>query len=184
MDEFTVDVGSNRSWIPIDDADLQRKQKLWPTYLSGGQIEFILEGFLEVDSFKKPEADALWDYTWFARSFMQDYLPFHEMQPMDSLVSGESTLAVGEGDGKTSEMGAQVFGKSGEVYAIYYPVSESVGIVNLNGVSGNFSLQWYNPRTGEFVGNTITTQSGSEISPGNVPSNPEEDWVLLINGID
>ena len=87
MDEFTVDVGSNRSWIPIDDADLQRKQKLWPTYLSGGQIEFILEGFLEVDSFKKPEADALWDYTWFARSFMQDYLPFHEMQPMDSLVS-------------------------------------------------------------------------------------------------
>jgi len=127
MDEFTVDVGDNISWIPVDDADLQRKQKLWPTYMSGGQIEFILEGFLEVDSFKKTEADALWDYTWYARSFMQEHLPFYEMSPMDELVSNESTLTVGEGDGVTSEMGAQVFAKTGEVYAIYYPVSQSTG---------------------------------------------------------
>lgn len=180
MDEFTVDVGDNRSWIPIDDADLQRKQKLWPTYMSGGQIEFILEGFLEVDSFKKPEADALWDYIWHARSFMQEHLPFHEMEPMDELVADESTLTVGEGEGVTSEMGAQVFAKPGEIYSIYYPVSESAGTVNLKDVSGQISLRWYNPRNGDFVGEVVTMDAGSEIDPGTVPSNPEEDWVLLI----
>ncbi len=52
MDEFTVDKGTNKSFIPVDDAVLQRKQKLWPTYLSGGSIEFILEGLLDVDNFK------------------------------------------------------------------------------------------------------------------------------------
>jgi hypothetical protein len=180
MDEFTVDVGDNISWIPVDDADRQRKQKLWPTYMSGGQIEFILEGFLEVDSFKKPEADALWDFTWYARSFMQNHLPFNDMLPMDELVSSESTLAVGEGDGVTSEMGAQVFGKSGEIYAIYYPVSESTGSIKLNEVSGVFTLQWYNPRTGEFAGESFTVEGGSEVEPGSVPSSPEEDWVLLV----
>lgn len=180
MDEFTVDVGDNISWIPVDDADRQRKQKLWPTYMSGGQIEFILEGFLEVDSFKKPEADALWDFTWYARSFMQNHLPFNDMLPMDELVSSESTLAVGEGDGITSEMGAQVFGKSGDIYAIYYPVSESTGAINLNDVSGSFTLQWYNPRTGEFTGESFTVEGGSDVEPGSVPSSPEEDWVLLV----
>ncbi len=180
MDEFTVDVGDNRSWIPIDDADLQRKQKLWPTYMSGGQIEFILEGFLEVDSFKKPEADALWDYTWYARSFMQEHLPFHEMQPMDPLVSNESTLTVGEGDEGSSEMGAQVFAKPGEIYAIYYPVSESTGKIDLSDLTGEVSMRWFNPRSGEFEGESISIESGSEIEPGPVPSNPDEDWVLLI----
>ncbi len=180
MDEFTVDVGSNRSWIPIDDADLQRKQKLWPTYLSGGQIEFILEGFLEVDSFKKPEADALWDYTWYARSFMQEHLPFHDMQPMDQIVSNESTLTVGEGDGVTFEMDAQVFAKAGDIYAIYYPVSESTGTIDLSDVDGEISARWYNPRAGEFVEDAVTINGGSETEPGTVPSNPEEDWVLLI----
>jgi len=181
MDEFTVDVGDNISWIPVDDADRQRKQKLWPTYMSGGQIEFILEGFLEVDSFKKPEADALWDYTWYARSFMQENLPFHEMQPMDELVSNESTLTVGEGDGVTSEMGAQVFVKPGEIYAVYYPVSESTGSIDLTGLSGEATMQWYNPRTGEFTGAVVTSEGGSEVEPGMVPSDPGEDWVLLID---
>ncbi|MCG2590847.1 DUF5060 domain-containing protein [Rhodohalobacter sulfatireducens] len=181
MDEFTVDVGDNISWIPVDDADRQRKQKLWPTYMSGGQIEFILEGFLEVDSFKKPEADALWDYTWYARSFMQENLPFHQMQPMDERVSNESTLTVGEGDGVTSEMGAQVFAKPGEIYAVYYPASESTGSVDLTDMSGEVTMQWFNPRTGEFEGEVFTSEGGTEVEPGSVPSDPGEDWVLLIN---
>lgn len=180
MDEFTVDMGGNRSWIPIDNANLQRKQKLWPTYLSGGQIEFILEGFLEVDSFKKPETDTLWDYIWYARKFMEENLPFHEMQPMDELVAGESTLTVGEGDGATYELGAQVFAKPNNVYAIYFPVAESTGKIDLTNLTGEATLRWYNPRTGEFAGNLKTIPGGSNTEIGAVPSTPEEDWVVLI----
>lgn len=180
MDEFTVDIGSNRSWIPIDNANLQRKQKLWPTYFSGGQIEFILEGFLEVDSFKKPESEALWNYIWFARKLIQNNLPFHEMEPMDELVTSESTVSVGEGDGVISEMGAQVFAKPGDSYAIYFPIAESTGTLDLSGVSGNLEMQWYNPRTGQFAGESQATEGGSQIEIGSPPSSSDEDWVLLI----
>lgn len=180
MDEFTVDMGSNRSWIPIDNANLQRKQKLWPTYLSGGQIEFILEGFLEVDSFKKPETAALWDYVWYARKFMQEELPFPDMEPMDGLVADESELAVGEGDGHTSAMRAQVLGKPGEVYAIYYPSAESTGTIDLAELDGEATLRWYNPRTGKFSGTAVPLQGGTAADPGPPPSDPDEDWVALI----
>lgn len=180
MDEFTVDMGENLSWIPIDNANLQRKQKLWPTYLSGGQIEFILEGFLEVDSFKKPETDALWDYIWYARSFMEENLPFHEMQPMDELVTGEATITVGEGDGVTSEMGAQVFVKPDNVYAIYFPVTNATGTVDLTSLEGAATFQWYNPRTGEYVGEPKQVTGGGNYLIGSPPSTPEEDWVVLI----
>lgn len=180
MDEFTVDAGTNRSWIPVDDAERHRKEKLWPTYLSGGQIEFILEGFLEVDNFKTPEREALWDYTWHARKFMEQHLPFAEMRPADSLVSDESALAVGEGEGQTSRMGAQVLAKPGEVYAIYYPVANSTGTLDLSGHSGPFTLRWYNPRTGVFEGDSKRLKGGGRRTPGSPPSDPEDDWVALI----
>ncbi len=75
MDEFTVDKGNNASHDPRDDAELQPQQKLWPTYLSGGSIEFILEGLLKLDSFKTPAREALWNYVWHAREFLEE-LPF------------------------------------------------------------------------------------------------------------
>lgn len=181
MDEFTVDAGSNRSWIPVDDAELHRKEKLWPTYLSGGNIEFILEGFLEVDNFKTPEREKLWNYTWYARKFMQEHLPFWEMEPMDEMVRGETTIPVGEGDGKTSPMGAQVFGKAGDVYAVYYPSAESTGTIDLRDVSSSFELRWYNPRTGEFSGSVSRINGGGYRVIGTSPSEPEQDWTVLLN---
>ena len=56
LDEFTVDKGDNASHVPRDDAELHRKQKIWPTYLSGGSIEFILEGFLDSRQLQDPAA--------------------------------------------------------------------------------------------------------------------------------
>lgn len=180
MDEFTVDLGENRSWIPIDDAELSRKQKLWPTLLSGGNIEFILEGFLEVESFKSPERSKLWDYMWYARRFMQVNLPFWEMEPADELVVGESTMTVGEGGGNSSEMGAQVFAKPGQVYAVYFPDSQYTGTIDLPNATGEFGLRWFNPRTGEFEGESRSLAAGVRIVVGPVPFEPTEDWVALI----
>ena len=84
MDEFTINKGQ-KSWRPVDDAERWRKEKIWPTYLSGGNIEFILGDLLGTESFKTPERDKLWDNLWYARKFVQD-LPFHEMQPADELI--------------------------------------------------------------------------------------------------
>ena len=121
MDEFTVDVGTNRGHEPVDIADRHRREKLWPTLLSGGMIEFILEGFLKVDRFDTKEREALWKYTWYARKFLEENTPFWEMDPADDLVAGASTIEIGVGKGKPSALGAQVFVKPGQVYAVYLP---------------------------------------------------------------
>ena len=180
IDEFTVDAGSNKSHIPVDDMDAQRKQKLWPTYLSGGMIEFILEGLLEVDSFKGPRREALWNYTWYARRFLEDNLPFTEMQPADELVTGEGTIRVGLGKGQSFQLGAQVLAKPGEAYAIYLPKATPSGKLDLSGAEGEFDLRWYNPRTGEFQGDARTTRGGSTVTLGTPPTEPNEDWAVLV----
>lgn len=180
MDEFTLDVGQKASWKPFDRPTLHRRQKLWPTLLSGGQIEFILEDLLQTESFKTAKRQALWKNVRIARTFMEDHLPFWEMEPADDLVDGESTLNVGLGSGKSFQLGAQVFCKPGHVYAIYYPTASKTGRLDLKGDHGKFWARWYNPRTGEFEGN-ITTLRGGKWSPlFDAPSSPDEDWVLLL----
>jgi hypothetical protein len=164
----------------VDDADAYRKEKLWPVYLSGGMIEFILEGLLKVDDFKSSEKDALWDYVWYARKFMEENLPFSEMEPMDNLVQNEATIRVGLGGGESFQLGAQVFAKENEVYAIYLPQASSTGTIDLSNADGEFKLRWYNPRTGIFDGEQKSIHADNSIDFGNPPNNPSQDWVVLI----
>lgn len=180
LDEFTVDRGQERSHIPVDDADGHRKEKLWPTYLSGGMIEFILDDFLETDTFKTADREALWNYTWHARKFMQDNLPFWNMQPADELANGAATIKVGTGRGKSIQLGAQVLAKSGEVYAVYLPKANPSGMLNLSAAKGAFKQGWYNPRTGEFEGKATAITGGSHVPLGTPPTDADEDWVVLI----
>ena len=45
---------------------------------------------------------------------------------------------------------------------------------------GKFSLHWYNPRTGEFVGKAGVIEGGNDISLGEPPTDANEDWIILI----
>ena len=180
LDEFTVFGGQTQSHLAIDDAEKQRREKLWPTYLSGGMIEYILEGFLEVDTFKTDEREKLWNYTWSARRFVEEHLPYWEMQPADELVGGAATVEVQQVRGRSHQLGAQVFAKPGEVYAIYLPRANPAGQVDLSGASGPMTLRWYNPRTGKFEGGSRKISGGGRVAIGAPPSAPEEDWVILI----
>jgi len=180
MDEFTVDVGQKGSWKPFDRHELHRKQKLWPTLLSGGQIEFILEDLLGVDSFKTADRQALWKSVAIARTFMEENLPFWEMAPADELVDGESTIKVGLGSGRSFQLGAQVFQKPNEFYAIYFPTAIRTGRLDLRNADGKFPARWFNPRTDEFEGSTVVQTGGDWIKLDSPPSDREEDWVLLI----
>lgn len=181
MDEFTIDVGQRESWKPFDRPELHRKQKLWPTLLSGGQIEFILEDLLGTDSFKTPERQALWKSTAIARTFMEDHLPFWEMASADELVEGEATINVGLGSGRSFPLGAQVFHKPGEVYAIYFPTATHTGRLDLRAANGEFKSSWFNPRNGEFELLAGVQEAGDWLQLGAPPSQPIEDWVLLLS---
>ncbi|KLU06907.1 Choline-sulfatase [Rhodopirellula islandica] len=180
MDEFTLDVGQDASWRPFDRPELHRRQKLWPTLLSGGQIEFILEDLLKTESFKTANRQALWNSVAIARTFMEEHLPFWEMSPADELVEGESTLKVGLGAGKSFPLDAQVFCKPGHVYAIYYPTASKTGQLDLSSDDGKFQARWYNPRTGQFEGTTASLHAGNWIPLPTAPSAPNQDWVLLL----
>jgi len=180
MDEFTIDKDQEKGWIPVDDAQRWRKEKLWPTYLSGGNIEFILGDLLKTDSFKTPERDKLWDYVWYARRFLQQ-LPFWEMQPADQLLSGAGSIAVSQNRGRAKhKMGAQVLAKPGEAYAIYFPTARATGRIDLSGAKSALTLRWFNPRTGRLEGSAATIPNAADSPLGPPPADAEQDWVALI----
>jgi CubicO group peptidase (beta-lactamase class C family) len=173
VDEFTVTMG-DKQWLPVDDSVALRKEKLWPAYLSGGQVEFIVAELLETEDFRK--YDSLWKYIWYARRFMERYLPFWEMEPADELLTGESVYS-----GKTCSHDGQVFAKTGQCYAIYLPIAKQTGVLNLIGAKGQFIKRWYNPRTGKFVGVRENLQGGSKVKIGPAPGAFDQDWVVLVS---
>lgn len=179
LDEFTLDRGQSASYVPVDDADGHRKEKLWPTYFSGGMIEFILDDLLQTESFKTPQRAALWRHVRIARQFMEE-LPFWEMAPADELAADGATIPLGIGEGKTVPLGPQVFAKPGEVYAVYLPKGAPSGTLDLSGLAGDAEQRWFNPRTGRFEGGRKPIRGGNRIALGPPPSAPEEDWVVLI----
>ena len=180
MDEFTLDKGQEHGWIPVDDAGRWRVEKLWPTYLSGGNIEFILGNLLVTDSFKTPEREKLWVYVLHARRFLEA-LPFWEMGPADQLVTGAASIAVTQNRGRTTySLGAQVFYKPREVFAVYLPKAVDGATLDLSGAKGRFWQRWYNPRTDEFEGPAVDVRATSPVLLGNPPRETGEDWAVLI----
>jgi hypothetical protein len=161
MDELAAATTTN--------ADQQRKTILWPTYLSGGQLEwFVAAEDQSLEDLRRYEQH--WTYTRHARFFMQQNLPFWEMAPQDGLLSGESS----------DYGGGQVFAKAGQVYAVYLPNATSSGTLDLSGVSGSFQKRWYNPRTGDFEGTAEMINGDGGVSLGTPPDSPAEDWVVLL----
>jgi CubicO group peptidase (beta-lactamase class C family) len=172
MDEFFPDKATP------ENADRHRMQYIWPIYLSGGQLEFILDELLKTEDFRKYEKH--WRYMWHARKFIEENLPFWEMEPADGLVVNEGGVQIDIGDNKTLEAHAEVFAKPGFVYAVYLPTGNPSGMINLDRIKGVYSLRWYNPRTGEFEGDEAFIQGGKQSKIGLPPRQQAKDWVVLI----
>ncbi len=155
------------------NADDLRKRVLWDVYLSGGSLEWFLGswslpigGDVTLEDFRTREP--MWGYMAHARAFMEDHLPFWEMQPMDPLLSGESS-AFG---------GGEVFARAGEVYAVYLPQADGAGALDLSAATGQFLKRWYDPRSGQLVGAPQIVQGGASVPVGSPPSAAGDDWVV------
>jgi CubicO group peptidase (beta-lactamase class C family) len=153
--------------------DRHRKEYIWNVYFSGGQIELILDELLKVEDFRRYEA--AWQYMAYARNFMNEHLPFWEMEPADGLLQGES-----EFKGKNNLVGGQVLAKQGEAYAIYLAIAVETGKLDLQEFPARFRQRWFNPRAGTFAGPEVYVQGGRQISLGTPPTDPSEDWVVLL----
>lgn len=175
---WVIDMDENSpagTGLTDDNADDLRKRVLYDVYFSGGNIEWYagyhdlpLGGDMRLEDFRTREA--MWQYMWYARRFMQENLPFWTMEPADDLLDDEAS----------DFGGGQVFAQPGEVYALYLPKANPSGSLDLSDATGEFELRWFNPRTGDFEGATTPVDGGGVIDLGEPPSNPGEDWVVLV----
>lgn len=149
-------------WLHTCGQQSIRKKIIYPVYFSGGSIELILEDVLETEDFEMYER--LWDYMFYARSFLQA-LPFWEMSPNDHLLIDE------EGDG-------EVFSNN-TVFAIFLPEGGN-SFLDLREMPGIFRKRWYNPRKGVFEGDYSMVLGGGVVSLGLPPSAISDDWVLMV----
>jgi hypothetical protein len=159
-------------WTTPDNQAEQRKDLVWPTLLSGGHIEHFLYERLDTEDFRQFEN--LWLWTWYARKFMEENLPFYEMEPHDELLGGAAA----------SDPRSQVFAKVGEVYAVYLADGSQGASIDLPAPQSKLEKRWYNPRTGEFEGTATILTARKSTDLGEPPGSPPEDWVILFTKAD
>ncbi|MGL5083468.1 MAG: putative collagen-binding domain-containing protein, partial [Microcoleaceae cyanobacterium] len=153
----------------VDPAhDSVRKDHLWGNLMAGGAgVEWYF-GFAyeddDLDTENWRSRDLMWDQTRHALDFFQDHLPFTEMKHMNEI---------------TSVSNDYVFAKAGEVYAVYLLDG---GTTNINLPNGNYTVQWYNPRSGGDLqlGTVTDITGGGSVSLGQAPSETSKDWVALV----
>jgi len=155
-----------------NNQDTVRAWALWGNLMAGGAGAEWYFGYrnhnndLQCEDWRS--RDRLWDYTRHALTFFQSHLPFTEMQSHDELLKGDQ---------------AYCLAKKGEIYAVYLTFGGQTRL-NLNGADGDFSVDWYNPRTGGALqrGNAIL-QGGKIVNLGAPPADVDKDWVALVRKI-
>ena len=135
-----------------------RTKVLYPIFFGGGNYElhyqdaYGQDGSVTIQNLEPMLVDM-----YRARQFIES-LPFSEMKPCNGLLTSQNNYC---------------FGKSGEVYAIYFPAGGSDS-VDLSKVQGNFDVYWFNPRNGDKTQMSSVTGGGKRAF--TTPDN--KDWVL------
>lgn len=150
--------------------DNPRKNALWGTLMAGGAgIEWYF-------GYDHPHSDLtcqdwrtrekMWDQSRYALEFFSsNNIPFWEMKNGDELISSD---------------GDYCFYKESEIYVVFLKQGGSADI-NIKG-SGEYSVQWYNPRTGGALqdGSIKQVTASANTTIGEPPADRNKDWVALI----
>jgi len=156
-----------------------RKKHLWPVLMAGGAgVEWYFGYHFphnDLDCEDWRSRDHLWDLTRHAVDFFEAHLPFTNMRAANEL------LRV---DGQ-KEPASCCFALPGEVYAIYRPRRESLRL-QLPERSDRFEVFWYNPRTGGPLqrGSVRILESPGQPHLGDPPSEPDQDWTILVRRLN
>jgi hypothetical protein len=152
--------------------DTIRHYALWGSLMAGAAGAEWYFGYryphndLMCEDFRSREL--WWKQTKIATNFFLNNLPLSEMKPANELVYSKDAFCLA---------------KPGEVYVVYLPKAEGVAIEL---PSGNYTVKWFNPRTGGNVqdGSLKTLNGGGKISVGLPPSKDGKDWVVVIKNHD
>jgi hypothetical protein len=152
-----------------------RSQTLWGMLMGGGAgVEYYFgyqyaQNDLVCEDWRS--RDRSWDYCRIAKDFFHDNeIPFVQMQPATELVSN---------DLKSNDR--YCFAKPNEVYLVYIAKGDSTSL-DLTDASGQFTLQWFNPRSGGSLktGDVKSLTGGATVNLGLAPSEEKKDWLAVI----
>ncbi len=148
-----------------------RKNALWGTLMAGGWGNewFFGVSYPQSDVWCQDfrSRDQWWDYCRYALAFFNDNkLPVAEMTNNNDLSSAH---------------GDYCFFKQGEVYVVYLKKGGATEL-DLSGVDGTFSVEWYDPRQGGALrqGSVSSVAGGKKVNLGTPPDNPDSDWAILV----
>ena len=150
-----------------NNQDTVRAEVLWGNLMGGGSGAEWYFGYKNHNNDLGCEdwrsRDIMWDYTRHGIEFFQKYIPYWEMESADVLVNE----------------GNYAFVKTNEIYLLYLPYGGEV-MIDLTGASGEFKVQWYNPRTGGELLPADDVAGGNKITLGSGPTDPDQDWAVLL----
>ena len=115
--------------------------------------------------------DGFWDYCRFLLEFFEsNEIPFWEMINTNALIGN---------DGNSND--GYCFSSTGKCYLVYLPKAADAAL-DLTGGEGTFSVQWFDPRNGGVLqaGSVSKVTGGGKVSLGHPPSDPDQDWVVLV----
>jgi len=152
-----------------------RKKTLWGTLMAGGAgVEYYF-------GYKLPQSDLncedlrsrdqSWDYCRIALDFFGAHnIPFADMHCADKLIGNPK-----------HDNSKYCFAKPGELYLVYLPAGGNCQL-DLAGGTGEFDVQWFNPRSGDplALGTVKQVTGGSKVELGLPPGDVQEDWLAVV----
>ena len=151
--------------------DTIRQQVLWGSLMAGAAgVEWYFgarypHNDLTCEDWRSREN--IWKQTKIALDLFNQ-IPFWQMENKDELINVEN---------------AYCLAKPGTTYVAYFPIGvNDKRSLDLSGQSGNYSVQWYNPREGGKLeqGSVEQVVGPGIVDLGNPPDDSSEDWVALI----
>src|SRR5688572_11189730 len=152
-----------------------RKYVLWGNLMAGGAGADYYFGYglpdndLVAENFRS--RDRSWDYGRIAIDFFRSQkIPFWDMSNANELVGNEK-----------HDNSRYCFAKANDVYLVYLP-SGNTTTLDLSKATGQFTVEWFDPRNGGALkkGSVTTVKGGAPAGLGVPPDNPSEDWLVVV----
>ncbi len=152
--------------------DNARKNGLWGNIMAGGAgLEWYFgyqHDHSDLTCQDWRSRDAFWDQCRCALQFFANNdIPFWDTHNANQLITSTD---------------AYCLAKAGDVYVVYL---KNGGTTNINLPEGDYTVGWYNPRTGgQLLDGALNAVSGPGlVSVGTPPCDPLLDWVVLVRAV-
>ncbi|MGH8018332.1 MAG: putative collagen-binding domain-containing protein [Opitutaceae bacterium] len=152
-----------------------RKTTLWGNLLGGGAgVEYFFGHALPHDDLLLEDfrsRDRTWDYCRIALEFFRnERIPFWEMGNRDDLAGNPG-----------HDNWRYCFAKPDDVYLVYLP-NGGEGNLDLSNAHGEYSIRWFNPRTGGTLleGSVTSVWAGGRVNLGSPPGDASDDWLVVV----